>query len=99
MATKKRQRYEFDERDIGTWIDGALGEEHAMTKMAEMLTDVATARANSLLEEYDADEIDEEFEQEWLDDATEELQVATKDGLVWEWEAGDLFLVREEDAE
>lgn len=89
---RKGLNLQFDDRDVGCYIDGALGTGHAVQKMADLLGDLGTGKANTLLEEYDDDAIDDEFEQEWLDDATEALQEVTKDGLVWEWDGGDLCL-------
>jgi len=93
---KAKKEYLFDERDVGSWIDGAFGEGHAIEKMADMLRDVDPYP--DLLAEYDDGEIEEEFENEWLDDATERLQENTAPGLVWLWDAGDLILTTEEEA-
>lgn len=88
----KPKYYEFTPEDVGQWIDGAFSHEHAMKKMADMLGDVDSQRAQNLLDEYDDGELGDEGEQEWLDDATEALQEVTREGLVWEWDAGDLYL-------
>lgn len=81
----------FDSSDVGTWIDGAYGTDHALAKMADMLKMVDPAGA-TLLDEYD-EGIDPEFEQEWLDDATEVISDATEEGLCWDWDSGDLVLL------
>lgn len=89
--------------NTGTFIDGAYGEEHAVEVMAGLLERVVRAtddeEAQRLLDEFDDDKLDPEFESEWLDDATEVLQRTTAPGLVWEWEAGDLILMEDEDGE
>lgn len=86
----------FDNRDLGTWIDGAYGTAHALEKMASMVARVMTPEASELLEEFE-EGIDEEYESEWLDDATEELNAATEEGLSWVWDGGDLILTDEEE--
>lgn len=91
----RRQYYEFTDDDIGSHIDGAFGHDHAMARMADMLGDVASQRAQNLLDEYDDGELDDEDEDEWLNDATEALQEVTAPGLTWEWEAGDLALTQD----
>jgi hypothetical protein len=107
MATKrksKKKTYWFTESDLGSWIDGAYGSEHAIQKMEEMLGDLGTQYAENLMGELDeiADlELDEASDayDEWLDDATTALQEETEPGLVWEWEAGDLVLRESEEDE
>lgn len=97
MPNPRPKYYEFTPEDVGQWIDGAFGHEHAMTKMADMLGDVDSQRAQNLLAEYDDGELDDESEDEWLDDATNALQEVTRDGLTWEWDGGDLLLREAED--
>lgn len=104
--------YRFTEADVGTWIDGAYGEEHAVEKMAEMMDDVISHKGTRILDPglrqraiNVAEELrhmkrsdDYEFAQEvLLYEATEILQEATDESLVWEWEAGDLFLTEAEE--
>lgn len=85
----------FDEGDAGVYIDGARGIDHAMRVMRYLLRDVVDARevrkATDLLQE----DVEDDFQQEWLDDATEVLQSVTASGLVWWWEVGDLILLPE----
>lgn len=106
MATKRRKKkksYWFTDADLGGWIDGAYGSEHAVEKMEEMLDDLGTQYAENLVNELeeiadlDLEEAGEAYD-EWLEDATTALQEETEPGLVWEWEAGDLVL-REDDDE
>jgi len=104
MATKRKKKrvYWFTESDLGQWIDGAYGSEHAIEKMEEMLGELATDYAENLiseLEEIAELELEEASDayDEWLEDATTALQEETEPGLVWEWEAGDLVLRESED--
>lgn len=96
---RRKKYYEYTESDIGSHIDGALGHGHAMQRMADLLGDVDSLRAQNLLAEYDDGELDEEGEGEWLDDATEALQEVTAPGLTWEWDAGDLVLTMDVEVE
>ena len=106
---KKKQSSVYDDGDIGQWIDGAFGDEHAVNKMQDMLGDVvdatkgkgyAGATADLLLAELEDERDGEDFDvQEWLDDATEVLQNVTASDLTWEWEGGDLALVQEVERE
>jgi hypothetical protein len=101
MATKEKVAFGGGlHKNTGCFIDGAYGEEHAVQVMAGLLQRVMRAtgdeEANELLVEYD-DDLDPEDFGEWLDDATDVLQNNTADGLVWEWEAGDLCLMDEDD--
>jgi hypothetical protein len=91
---KKKKYYEYTDQDMGVHIDGTYGHDHAMQKMASMLGDVDSIRAGTLLEEYDdgSSSMDDEFQGEWLDDATEALQEVTDPKLSWEWDGGDLVL-------
>lgn len=93
----------FDESDTGTYIDGAYGESHAISKMRDLLGTVIHAGvpeevAAHRLEAEDVQEGDE-FVNEWFDEATEVLQSVTAPGLVWDWEAGDLVLLEESELE
>lgn len=96
-------RVVFDEP--GCYIDGARGREHAVSRMRDLLGDVlddagpgsAEVAAERLLAEEFEEEFWEELWEEWLDDAIAVLQSVTREGLVWDWEAGnDLCLVVEE---
>lgn len=80
----------FTRKDLGCWVDGAYGMEHAGQKLASMLSDEHHALCNELLHP------EGEFYSEALDDATAILQEDTEEGLVWIWEAGDLILTEEE---
>lgn len=95
-----RGRPVFDEGDVGTWIDGAYGEAHAIDKMRELLAVVIQAGIrNAEVTALEAEDVNEgdEFVNEWFDEATEVLQSVTAPGLVWYWEAGDLILLPEEE--
>ena len=106
---KKKQVYVYTDEDIGQWIDGAFGDEHAVNKMQDMLGDVvdatkgkgyAGATGDLLLAELEDEWEGEDFDvQEWLDDATDVLQRVTASDLTWEWDAGDLVLVQEVERE
>lgn len=87
----------FTSKDMGTFIDGAHGEAHAIRKMAGLIAEVLTPEASVLLEEYENDAVDDEYAQEWLDNATDELYEATEEGLNWVWDGGDLILTDEEE--
>lgn len=91
------KQHEYTARDVGQYIDGALGEEHAVEKMADLLGGIESTAADDLLEEYDDGTLPEEERDEWLDDATEVLQDATDPALTWVWEAGDLILTDEKE--
>jgi hypothetical protein len=97
---RKHKSYVYNDKDIGQWIDGAYGLEHAVNKMQGMLADVEDAggavgaEAGVVLSEL-PDDLGEDFdEQEWLDDATDLLQRATASDLTWEWDAGGLVLTQ-----
>lgn len=92
--------------DVGTYIDGALGVDHALDRMHDLL--VATAKRireedeaiTKLLMEVDVRPgpvssmgLVDEAKDEWLEEATRALEAHTADGLVWQWDAGDLILV------
>lgn len=106
---KKKVVHVYSDNDIGQWIDGALGDEHAVNNMQDMLGDVvdktngkgyAGATADLLLAELEDDRDGEDFDvQEWLDDATDVLQHATESGLTWEWDAGNLVLMQDVERE
>jgi hypothetical protein len=105
MATKRKtKRYWYTDDDLGQWIDGAYGQEHALHKLEEMLEELGTQYAENLLgeldeiAELDLDEASDAYD-EWFEDATTALQEETAPGLVWEWEAGDLVLRESEDDE
>lgn len=90
-------------KNTGVFVDGAYGEDHAVEVVAGLLKRVLRVtddkEAEKLLDEYENEELEEEFYGEWLDDATDVLNENTAPGLVWEWEAGDLILLDEEDDE
>lgn len=96
----------FGASDVGCYIDGAGGEGHAVRRMLDLLKEVVAYyrignmgdAARNLIAEYE-EGIDDEFVGEWLDDATEVLQEATAEGLVWDWQVGDLCLVEESELE
>ena len=103
----RSEKYAFTVVGIGTWIDGAFGEEHAVEKMARDLLPTVARRssdeelrdaAQELIDEYE-DELEEEDWSEWLDDATEVVQDATEPGLTWEWDAGDFVLTQDVERE
>lgn len=92
----------FGVTGLGVHIDGTFGTAHAVETMESLLEHDLRRRApesaeavDELLEEVTA--LDEGFEGEWLDDATDLLQEYTAPGYVWEWDGGDLILREEED--
>lgn len=97
----------FTDSDKGCWIDGAYGEDHAKNKMASMLEDIQAAIASevfdvgvySLLKEYNEERMPSGSIalDQWITDATDDLQRHTADGLVWIWDAGDLILTSQEE--
>ncbi len=101
---KASKAFYFDQGDVGQHIDGALGERHAVDCMLELLHAIVeeykignrARSARSLIIEMEDGGVDEEFNTEWLDDATDALQDATEPGLVWEWDGGDLVLLEDE---
>lgn len=99
----------FRESNQGQWIDGALGQAHARERMRNILGQILDRAEPSgeqvrsiklLLGELDdpADD-DEDFTDEVLDNATDMLGEFTEDGYVWDWDAGDLVLLHEEEAD
>jgi len=104
MATKRRKKtYWYTEADLGSWVDGAFGSEHAVQKMEEMLDELGTQYADNLVKELeeiadlDLEEASDAYD-EWLEDATTALQEETEPGLVWLWDAGDLILTTDDEA-
>lgn len=93
--------FTFTASDMGCWVDGAFGMDHAIRKLRDLVTRID--KSHKLLEEYHAEIVGNSLKQwitdgyagEWLDDATEVLQDHTSPGLVWIWEAGDLILMDE----
>jgi len=95
----------FGGANTGVFIDGAFGMDHAVEVMCGLLRVVIRSlgrkgsedeTAETLLAEYDNEELAEEDYGEWLDEATEVLEAHTAPGLSWIWEAGDLILTDEE---
>jgi len=93
---KKKKFFEYTTKDDGRYIDSAYGRDHAVQKMAQMLGDLDSTRAQQLSDEYDDGTLAEEEWDEWLDDATEALQEVTDPSMTWEWDGGDLFLAEAE---
>lgn len=100
--------YSFTEMHLGCWIDGALGEDHAVRKMHDILVfDVDPApddeHMNDIIAELSEWDPDNscmvEHTADLLYDATELLQSVTAPDLVWVWDAGDLILMSTVDAE
>ena len=83
----------FTRDDIGCWIDGAYGIDHAADKLAAMLLDCGETAAAQMLAVRDEDFISDE-----IDDATELLDQYTAEGLSWYWTAGDLILTDDPEA-
>lgn len=90
-------------REEGTYIDGAFGQDHAVVVMVDLLRQVvdgdpkgvAAPEAANLVRQYDeGDEAFTDFPDEWLDEATAILNDETDDAHAFEWDAGDLVLVR-----
>jgi hypothetical protein len=98
----------FNASDVGCWIDGVYGLDHAMSKLAIMLIDsvpldqnnLASFPSTNLAEVYDVltsgnvDKLADDHGE--FNDATEYLESVTTDGLVWIWDAGDLILTTED---
>ncbi len=78
----------FTEKDKGCWIDGTFGEAHAIRKAKSIL------KSNGREITWAGVPGDE-----FLDNFTECLQENTAPGLTWIWEAGDLILMDEVEAE
>lgn len=110
VETQDSIRYRYYKSDVGCWIDGAFGIQHAAEKLSSMLSFARQGESETpsqaqerwlLVEDLDAfssGNTDDEFIEETFDDATEFLQGVTADGLVWIWEAGDLILTTESQA-
>ena len=91
----------YTKKDVGCYIDGAFGEEHRRTKLADMVRDLETAemieqRGYSVVESLSNENVDDISDE---DDALEILQEFTESGLVWMFEAGDLLLMDESETE
>jgi len=98
----------YTKEDIGCYIDGAFGMDHAMVKLAILLIDFMPLSVNNtrqfpseeLAETYeillsgDESKLSDDYSE--LNDATDILQEHTEDGLVWIWDAGDLILTADE---
>lgn len=93
----RNPRPAFTHKDVGGWIDGAFGEDHARAKLVGILEEYfgsspGVADIIRGLEGEPSDDLSE------MDDATAYLQEHTAQGLVWMWDAGDLILTTEEEA-
>ena len=86
----------YTENDIGCWIDGAFGLDHAASVLAEMLPySLLHPAEKKCINRLRANLISDDH---WeFDFATELLDTFTAPGLIWVWEAGDLILVTEDD--
>lgn len=90
----------YTKDDVGCWIDGAFGEEHAAAKLLRMLSDSGQEHIQEDWEDLTdptscfsrAEAVDE-----FCRIATAVLQDQTEAGLVWIWEAGDLILTTEDE--
>jgi hypothetical protein len=84
----------YTSSDIGCWVDGAYGIDHALAKIADMLSDLPSAQSSSLARLLREDT---ESADEMLDEACDLLAEHTDPGLIWVWVGGDLLLLREEE--
>ena len=86
----------YTKEDIGCWIDGAFGLDHAASVLAGMLPyTILTNEGKKCVNRLRASRISDDH---WeFDYATELLYDYTAKDLLWVWEAGDLILVTEDD--
>lgn len=91
-------------KNLGCFIDGAFGHERTRAKLADLVRGTIRRIDHSgeietgleliaELESQPSDDLSEE------DDAVSFLQDHTADGFIWEFNAGDLLLINEADAE
>jgi len=93
----KTTKYVFTKAEIGCWIDGAFGMDHAADKLMAMLANCPqTESIETLIDELDPTSV---VRYEVLDDATDALWAFTEPGLVWIWEAGDLILTTKDETD
>ena len=85
----------FTDSDVGCWVDGAYGMDHARDKVAEMLVGIDDKMSDELGAMSDEDE----FLSEAIDAATDLLNDHVAEGLCFVWYAGDLILMSEEDTD
>jgi hypothetical protein len=91
----------YTKKDCGCYIDGAFGEDHRRAKLASLIRGLETsemidARGYSVLESLQGNPPDDLSDE---DDALDILSQFTEDGLIWEFNAGDLILFNEEELE
>jgi len=86
----------FTEKDVGCWIDGAFGTDHAMLKLRELIhtcPDIPEKELDTILASADPQKLSDSY---WeFDEAESILQDNTEEGLIWVWETGDLMLADE----
>lgn len=102
--------YLFDRRDIGCYVDGALGEAHLRMRLSDLLCSLPSGnppcdpKIEAIVKDLTLPETEPENEDahqiasEAIDDAIDVLSVNTAPGLVWLLEGGDLILTTEEEA-
>jgi len=89
----------YTKEDVGCYIDGAFGMDHACDVLANLvgavLTEASSREKIVLGLRLDHKRLSDDHSE--LDDATDILQEHTEDGLVWIWDAGDLILTTDEE--
>ena len=95
-------------KDIGCHIDGAFGQSHCLDRLGNLVFGTGT-RSDDWTAGYECGITHRRILDALADgpsddgneftDATEYLQSHTADGLVWQWVAGDLILMAENDVE
>jgi hypothetical protein len=95
----------FNRNDVGCWIDGAHGEQHANQVLANTVRHLPNVGDWAIDDFHDFIEVIENAHaKDYLDDslpdcidyAIELMQNNTADGLIWLWESGDLILTTED---
>lgn len=75
--------------EVGCYIDGAYGDDHARKKLSDMVR----PWNKEIADELDSDAGEGEFSYEIVDDATDILnREAVTEAVYFEWDCGDLCL-------
>jgi hypothetical protein len=90
----------YTKEEIGCWIDGTFGLDHAMRKLAEIAeapiwlsdADSREIEAIAVLATGDPTKLSDDHHE--FDLATDYLAQHTDDDLSWLWEGGDLILTQ-----
>lgn len=87
----------FTKEDIGCYIDGAYGFDHARQRLAELLTCVPqSSRVRQIIAELESEE-NIDYVYEAIEEALDVLSQYTSEEVVWMMEAGDLTLMEVEE--